>query len=198
MGHLGSPIFKGWKSSEEYHKGWLVQRYLLDTHPSTSTYTWTLDHITILPTDMLCLSPWYMGLEPIVMGRATWCAGVKMGTARSRFDGCLYPPVRTTKPSEKSQWPSTLCPENWQPHQQVAVLVEHKKGWHATQQHLHLPPSCGGWSETEDTEHIQHPLWVWQYAHRPDWPVYWDEDEITPLAYVAQTPRKICSDKAKL
>jgi len=90
VGHDDSPIFKGWKSSEEYHKRWLVQRYLLDTHPPTSTSTWTLAHIPILPADMLCSSPWYMGPEPHVMGRATWCAGVKMmGTARSRFDGCL-------------------------------------------------------------------------------------------------------------
>jgi hypothetical protein len=102
VGHHGSPIFKGSMSSEEYHKRWLVQRYLLDTHPPTSTSTWTLDHITILPADMLCSSPWYMDPEPSVMGRATWCAGVKMmGTARSRLDGCLNPPVRTTKPSQK-------------------------------------------------------------------------------------------------
>ena len=103
VGHYGSPIFKGWMSSEEYHKRWLVQRYLLDTHPPTSTSIWMLYHITILPADMLCSSPWYVGPEPSVMGRAKWCAGVKMiGTARSRFDGCLNPPVRTTKPSEKT------------------------------------------------------------------------------------------------
>lgn len=192
LGHHGCPIFKGWMSSEEYCKRWLAQRYLLDTHPH-----WPLpEHwITSPYFQQTCcarhLGMWVQRLllwvEPhdVLELKST---NKMMGTARSRFDGCLNPPVRTTKPSEK---PTSVA---FHPlsRQMTASSTGTcpggtSKGFMCHPETSHLPPSCGGWS---DWRHWSYTTSLVSVA-KCTW--VWDEDEIARLAYVSQTAGKICS-----
>lgn len=110
LGQHASPTFKGQMSNEECCKRWLAQRYLLGTHPHQLLPEPRIGSHHHPSSRQALLVTLVVGPEPCVMGTVSMmCWGWSppsehqrlMVTVRGRFIGCLNPPVRTAKTSEK-------------------------------------------------------------------------------------------------
>ena len=162
----------------------------------TRTCTWTLDHITLLPTCKLFFESWCTESGLCMTRKASMMSWI---STRPHFRENSYsikqtlrvlnPVVRSSKPKDKPTSVALLPYVQTTYGRHSRMLAKHIKsvGLQPRKISSFLRPV----KDDLGLEGIQHTLWVWPDVHRTDWSINWAQSKGAPPTHTAWTSRQI-------